>query len=92
MLRPKGVPTPCHECPKIPADAPAKTREHAIELTEQNFRAWQHYRRCRAVNRWPNDPIVERNATILRELYDELEARPMNQLLQALLMKGAIDG
>lgn len=92
VLRPAGTPTPCSRCPKIPASAPAKTREYAIELTDQNFQAWQHYLECRAIGRFPDDPIVRRNARILREVYDEYEKLPLTRLFHLLAMRGPEDG
>jgi hypothetical protein len=86
------VPTPCHKCPKIPASAPAKSREHAVELSDKNYQAWQHYLECRAVGVFPDDPIVRRNAKVLREVYDEADKLPLTRLFHLLTLKGAIDG
>lgn len=68
MPRPEGIPTPCHQCPKVPDSAPAKTREHAIEPTERSWTALAHYRRCKVVGRFPEDEIVERNAALLAQV------------------------
>ncbi len=64
-----GIPTPCHACPKIPTGA----RPHpanAIELTDDNYRVYLHYQRCKAVGRFPEDPIVEHNAGLIRTVED----------------------
>lgn len=45
------------------------------ELTEQNWQAWEHYKRCRAVNRWPDDGIVAENAAAIRAATDAIESR-----------------
>jgi len=81
--RPKGVPTPCWKCPKIPPVAKGEEpqRENAVELTEANFAAYVHYLECRAVGKFPNDPIVRRNARILRAIQDEADAKPLNRLI-----------
>lgn len=88
--RPRGAPTPCHKCPKIP-EGVAKVRENAVELSEKNARAYLHFLECRAVGRFPNDPIVRRNARILRALMDEAEQKPLHRLL-AMLSLGANNG
>lgn len=77
--------TPCAECPKIPARVigedgkeipklPAnaiKLRPHAVELTPRLVAAWLHYRECRAVGQFPDDPIVRSNAAEFRRAEDE---------------------
>lgn len=77
--------TPCAECPKIPArvvdddgkvipNTPAnanKLRPHAVELTPRLIQAWLHYRECRAVGSFPDDPIVRANAAEFRRAEDE---------------------
>jgi hypothetical protein len=83
VLRPKGVATPCLSCPKIPEGIP-KTRDNAIELSERNWLAYQHYLECRAVGQFPKDPIVRRNARILRAIIDEAEQRPLWKLIALL--------
>lgn len=57
--------TPCHSCPKVPDDDPrGRVREAAIEPTEKSWQAYHHYRKCVAVQRWPEDEVVEANAAI----------------------------
>lgn len=87
VSRPKGAPTPCHKCPKIPFGA-VPVRANAVELTEQNYRAYLHYLECRAVGKFPDDPIVRRNARILRALQDEFEQRPLWKLIALLGLGG----
>ncbi len=89
VLRPKGSPTPCQKCPKIPASVPEKIRENAIELSDKNAQAWQHYLECRAVGAFPDDPIVRRNARILRDVYDERDQLPLWKLIQLMSLKNA---
>lgn len=38
-----------------------------IEFSEKNQRAYDHYLECKATGRFPNDPIVLRNARIIEE-------------------------
>jgi hypothetical protein len=72
----KGQVTPCWKCPKIPDEAPRKTRPHAIEMSYKNRAAYLHYRECSAVGSFPDDPIVRRNAGVIRGVIDSLaEAR-----------------
>jgi hypothetical protein len=87
QVRPRGTITPCWKCPKVPSDAPERTRRHAIEMTPENMRAFAHYRECRAVN-WQvpeaSDPIVRRHARIIQRIEDELNRLPMLQFLAAV--------
>jgi hypothetical protein len=55
-------------------------RAAAIELTEQNRKAWEFYRQCRAVGIFPDDPLVRHFAVVLREVEDELERLPVLRL------------
>ena len=84
VRRPKGTPTPCHKCPKIPPNAPEKTREHAIEMSERTMATYRHYLECRAVGRFPRDRIVERNAAIIRAVHDEFDRMPLLRLVARL--------
>lgn len=64
IARPKGSKTPCYMCPKIaPGDDPVP--ENACELTDDDWRVVQHYRECKAVGRFPDDPRVRMHASIL---------------------------
>jgi len=60
--RPRGT-APCrlraNGCPK---GAPEKQNS----LTEANAKAYRHYQECRAVNQWPDDATVRKNAAIIR--------------------------
>lgn len=84
VLRPKGTVTPCIRCPKIPEDAPAKVRRFAIEMSRQSRQAYVHYLECRSVGAWPTDPIVRRNARIIRLIEDEYGQRPLATLIALL--------
>lgn len=80
--------TPCSTCPKVPDDASAKTREHAVELSDRNRQAYEHYRECRAVGEWPRDWLVRRNARLIREIEDMAERTAAVRSLASLFNKG----
>jgi len=84
VRRPKGMPTPCHKCPKIPDEAP-KSAQFAAELSDRNRRAYLHYLECEAVGRFPDDPIVARNAAIIRGWLRAAERSTLDDLAAALL-------
>lgn len=84
---PNNGPTPCYACAKVPTvvhDADGKAIEktpsnvkrlrlHAVEMTPRILQAWHHYRECRAVGQFPDDPIVRENAALFRDVEDELQ-------------------
>lgn len=69
LKRTAQVPTLCQlgRCPK-------GTPEESRELSEANRQAWSHYRRCRAVGRFPDDPVVARNAEVIESAEAEAAA------------------
>lgn len=69
--RANGQPTPCRWCPKIPPDTSPKP-ENAVELSERNRRALNHYLECRAIGTFPDDPWVRRNAVVFRAIMDSV--------------------
>lgn len=66
--------TPCHECPKVPADAPEKSWRYAIEPSDKSFLAIKFHDECDAVGDWPKNPegnvdgIVKRNAALIKTI------------------------
>ena len=60
-------------CPKGAPEAPQS-------LNDRNMRAYQHYRECRAVGSFPDDPVVRRNAAIIRDLEDLYDRELMLKL------------
>lgn len=96
MLRPKGVPTPCGSCQKVPESLrkaglnARECRRHAVEFTPQNRAAWQFYRECRAVGKFPDDPLVRWYASVIRETEDRLDRMPTQQLAGAVGALAAI--
>lgn len=84
MKRYKGVPVPCETSRGCPKGTP----ENPIELSAENWDAYLHHAECRAVQTWPDDPIVRRNATAIEETLTAInrnEQRETNQLLAAVL-------
>jgi hypothetical protein len=73
MPRPEGTGTPCFQCPKVPKDAPERTRAFAEEPTARSLMALRHYQRCQAVRQFPDDEIVHRNAELIGPVEREAE-------------------
>lgn len=87
--------TPCYQCPKVPKDAPARTREHAIEPTERSLDALRHYERCIAIGNFPDDEIVQRNAELIGPIYRTAEiasARDAAGVIALLIASGGKRG
>ena len=96
--RPKragGLPgkTPCETCPKIPRDS-IKDRHHAIEMTAESRQVLEHYLRCRAVGKFPDDPLVMRDAAVIRSVFDACErddrARFERLLIDAVTLRTGV--
>lgn len=92
--RPRGVPVPrikgqrprCEWCPKVPKDAPPEPAS-AIELNERNWAAYRHYMECRAIGQFPDDPIVRRNAMLIRQIEDQAsEMRAIQGNVRGIVM------
>lgn len=70
VKRPRGNLPPCRirgiGCDK-------GTPEEQRQLTDKNRMAYWHYLQCRAVNQFPDDAIVRRNAAVIREVLESLE-------------------
>jgi len=92
QLDPKGNPIPRPAGGKAPcqatAGAPREVRERicakiapdaGVELSEKNRAAYEHYQECKAVGVFPDDPIVRRNARIIRELEDMQAANKLER-------------
>ena len=63
----------------MPSSPHAKIQNVVVQnpttLLPCNELAYEHYRECRAVGEFPDDPIVRRNAVIIRSVEDEIERR-----------------
>lgn len=90
VLRPAGTPTPCHKCPKVPADLRASgadwkaCRAAAVDPTPQTRRALAFYRRCRAVGRFPDDPLVAECAAAIADVERAVESAGRERLTRAV--------
>lgn len=83
--RPKGVKTKCETkdgCPK-------GTPENSRSLTPKNWQAYEHYKRCKAVGRFPRDGIVERNAGIINDAEQTVRDRQQCELIKMMTMLAA---
>ena len=49
---------------------PKGTPEASKEMTRKNYAAYQHYIECKAIGKFPDDPIVRRNAATIRAIED----------------------
>lgn len=72
IKRAPGQRPPCSTCHKQPDDVPAQERrpETAVELSPKNWQAYVHYLECKAVSQFPTDPLVRRNAFLIRQVED----------------------
>lgn len=79
VLRLPHNPPVCWACDKVPDKVRQLKQRHvtradAINLTERNKLVYLHYRECRAVGVFPDDPIVRRHAGIIRDIQDNNDA------------------
>jgi hypothetical protein len=84
LRRVRGQPPPC----RTPQGCPKGSPEESRQLTRRNEQAYDHYLQCRATGRFPDDPLVARNAAIIRSAWDLLERRnaeELRMLLSALI-------
>jgi hypothetical protein len=84
LRRVAGQPPPC----RTPKGCPKGTPETGKQLTSRNEQAFDHYLRCRATGRFPEDPLVARNAAVIRSVEDLLarrHAEEQRMLLSALI-------
>jgi hypothetical protein len=70
--RQRHHPPPCHVCPKIPEGDPANPA-FAVELDERSAAIYTHYRECKAVGRFPDDPLVRRHAALCQVVDEAVE-------------------
>ena len=61
-------------------------RELAVEATDQVWQALQFYRECRAVGRFPRDPIVRRCAAIIRNVEDGYRQSRVTRKLDRIIV------
>lgn len=70
-LRPEGAVALC----QTPSGCPKGTPDNQSVLSQKNRMAWKHFQECEAVGQFPDDPIVRRNARIIREALRKAEVR-----------------
>lgn len=49
------------------------TPEESNALNQQNQRVYQHYLECKAIGHFPDDAIVRRNASLIRQVEDSVQ-------------------
>lgn len=69
VKRIKRIGPPC----RGPAGCPKGTPENQRTLTNANANTYRHYRECRAVGVFPDDPIVRQNAVVILEVEEHHE-------------------
>lgn len=90
VLRDKANPTPCHKCEKVPVGMRrnfhpvAELRAHAADLLPHMRQAWDFYRRCRAVGKFPDDPLVTAVAAELHDVYAAIERESRDKLTHGI--------
>jgi hypothetical protein len=87
-LRTRSTPVPCETdtgCPKGTWSAP--------NCTEQVITAYHHYKQCQAINRFPDDSLVEQHAGIIRMQEDrhkeQQDAERWKRLTDLMTLRGA---
>ena len=77
------VPAPCRRggCPK-------GTAENPKILNSKNMLAYQHWKECKAVGKFPDDPIVKQNAAIIQEIQDLADDNKQIMLISTMMGVG----
>lgn len=93
QLRPPGTKAPCETTVKAPRDVrqricPKIAPDAGIELSGRNREALEHYLECRAVGQFPQDPIVARNARLIRAEYDAHDAAQLQKTILNAMVAG----
>lgn len=87
----QSAPTPCQACAKPPKWAKEQgkdwkeLRSLADEMSDENRRAYQFYRECKAVGHFPDDAIVRWYAAIVRDVEDDFAKEPIRNNTAAVL-------
>lgn len=86
-----GVPTPCQSCAKPPTWAKSQGRDWkelrslAVDFSVENRKAYARYKEFRAVNRFPDDPIVTWYSGVIGSIYEEWHRLPLERATNAAL-------
>lgn len=85
VVRPKGVPTPCGSCPKIPKGV-HPCPENAVVISPKNALAYRYYLQCLIDNRGvlQQDRITVRNNALIRYA-DDRSRQQQNAVLPLML-------
>lgn len=83
--RPKRTLAPCRYAKGI---CPKGTPEKQRSLSARNLLAYQHYLECKATGDFPSDPIVRRDAAIIRRVEDEAHEERLSATLTRLISHG----
>lgn len=88
MPRPPRSKPPCEHTAGRPDEVRARicAKIHptaGMELSEQNRRAYRHWKECRAVGVFPDDPIVRSNAALLEDIHEQNRDRRLLNLIYA---------
>lgn len=67
-------------CRRKDKSCPKGNPEEPKTLSENNQNCYEHYRECRAVGKFPEEPIVLRNAAIIREIEDAVNQEHESEL------------
>ena len=90
LKRPKGAPTPCQSCAKVPKWAKeqgkdwTELRALADEMSAENEAAYTAYREWKATNSFPNDAVVRWYAGLIAGVEREADAVPVAQQTAAI--------
>lgn len=88
-LRLLDVGKECHAPCRNDRGCPKGTPEKPNTLNAANQQCYDHYRECRAVGQFPDDPVVKRNAAIIRGIMDEIDRAKQTDFIDAVIMIAA---
>ena len=74
-------PAPC----RTPGGCPKGTAENPIVLWPRHYATLAHYDQCKAVGRFPDDPIVLRNAAIIHAIEEAIVVKTQQANQQMML-------
>lgn len=80
IARPDTIPPPCRTSTGCPKGTPEESRE----LSAKNWQAYEHYKECRAVGQFPDDPVVRQNARLIADIEHRYEQGRQSRLLDYL--------
>jgi hypothetical protein len=61
------------------------TPDNQLSLSQRNQQAYLHYRQCKAVGDFPDDPIVRQNAGLIRAVEESAERERQNGFEKTLV-------